>query len=96
MTEVLLTVRDAAAEFRVPARTIETWIHRGKLPSYGGLVLADDVADVECETRRRPRLAALLAAAQQETPAPWGGAGVPAASPTAEGGGRPALVRPPA
>jgi hypothetical protein len=55
-----LTVRDAATEFYVPLKTVETWVARGHLTLHAGLVDADDVAEVEARLRRRPRLARLL------------------------------------
>jgi hypothetical protein len=63
-----VTAREAAAVLFgvVDERTIEQWVARGLVPSYGGLLDLDDVLDVEARTRRRPRVARLLEMAGQQ------------------------------
>jgi hypothetical protein len=57
----VLTTAEAAAEFHVSVRTVESWVARGQLvPAAPGLFLEQDVADVERATRRRPRQERLL------------------------------------
>jgi hypothetical protein len=60
------TTAQAASRARVSEKTIQKWVDRGKLEPVGELdgqhlFRGGDVLDVEEATRRRPRLAALLA-----------------------------------
>lgn len=64
MTDRIITTRQAAEEFYVPVRTIQTWTCRGLLtPVSPGLYRDMDVAKAEARTRRTARAMRLLKAA---------------------------------
>jgi len=61
VTDRYLTTAEAAEQFWLPRRTVETWTARGVLaPVAPGLYREADVADAELRTRRRPRLDRLV------------------------------------